>query len=130
MNGERHNTEGSCRKRFFMQWWIKNDIEYHPREVMKSHFFNAIKKKQVNVYFCMLSILPEKGMKLLLSVQRTQMSLSWLWHFRTKSEKGFWISRKFLLLLVLMYARLSLAYIHILGVMQSVLLQVKGRQKP
>ena len=105
---------------------------------MKSHFFNVIKKKQMDVYFCMLSMLPEKGMKLLLSVQRTQMSLSWLWHFRTKyslmflkgvvqePEKDFWISRKLLLLLVLMYARLSLAYIHILGVMQSVLLEGKS----
>ena len=84
---------------------------------MKSHFFNPIKKKQMDVYFCMLPMLPQKGMKLSLSED-----ISWLWHFRTKyppiffrgvvqePEKGLWISRKLLLLLVLKYARLSFSY--------------------
>ena len=62
----------SCRIRFFMQQWITNAIESHPRAVLKSHFFNATKKKQMDVYFCMLPMLPEKGMKLLLSARRTQ----------------------------------------------------------
>ena len=49
----------------------------------KSHFFTAAMEKQMDVYFNMLPMLSKKGMKLLWFAQRTQMSSSCLWNFRT-----------------------------------------------